>query len=271
MALPQRALRGKIARFQAGKRGVPKNNFPGQKARTAGAKLAAQPRSNASRNTFSKPSPTPWIGPASPDRIHKINMLRLQLLDTLRPFSEERSICAGLRVHCRRRCVLPHSDGTSFETRRLRGRDLCFGPAFVGQLADRKCAGLILLDVRIPGLSGPELQSRLSELGSTLPIIFLTGHADIPTTVRTIKAGADDFLTKPVSSDELLRAVERAIARHRVTFGLKSKLDAVRAHIAALTPRERQVFELVIRGNTNSRSPARWAGPNVPLRPIATG
>jgi len=111
----------------------------------------------------------------------------------------------------------------------------------------------ILLDVRIPGLSGPELQSRLSELGSTLPIIFLTGHADIPTTVRTIKAGADDFLTKPVSSDELLRAVERAIARHRVTFGLKSKLDAVRAHIAALTPRERQVFELVIRGNTNKQ------------------
>ena len=111
----------------------------------------------------------------------------------------------------------------------------------------------ILLDVRIPGLSGPELQSRLSELGSTLPIIFLTGHADIPTTVRTIKAGADDFLTKPVSSDELLRAVERAIARHRVTFGLKSKLDAVRAHIAALTPRERQVFALIIRGNTNKQ------------------
>ena len=104
--------------------------------------------------------------------------------------------------------------------------------------------GCILLDVRIPGLSGPELQERLSELGSTLPIIFLTGHPDIPTTVRTIKAGADDFLTKPVSSDELLQAVERAIAHHEVTRGLKSKLDVVRAHIAALTPRERQVFEL---------------------------
>ena len=72
----------------------------------------------------------------------------------------------------------------------------------------------ILLDVRIPGLSGPELQERLSELGSTLPIIFLTGHPDVPTTVRTIKAGADDFLTKPVSSDDLLRAIERAIAHH---------------------------------------------------------
>jgi FixJ family two-component response regulator len=105
--------------------------------------------------------------------------------------------------------------------------------------------------VRIPGLSGPELQSRLSELGSTLPIIFLTGYLDIPATVRAIKAGADDFLTKPVSSDDLLQAIERAIAHHEVTRGLKSKLDVVRAHVAALTPRERQVFDLVIRGDTN--------------------
>ena len=109
----------------------------------------------------------------------------------------------------------------------------------------------ILLDVRIPELSGPELQERLSELGSTLPIIFLTGHPDIPTTVRAIKAGADDFLTKPVSSDDLLQAIERAIAHHEVTRGLKSKLDGVRAHVAALTPRERQVFDLIIRGDTN--------------------
>src|SRR5437667_9022229 len=70
--------------------------------------------------------------------------------------------------------------------------------------------GCILLDVRIPGLSGPELQSRLRELGSTLPIVFLTGYPDLSTTVRTIKAGADDFLIKPVAADELLRAVERA-------------------------------------------------------------
>ncbi len=69
--------------------------------------------------------------------------------------------------------------------------------------------GCILLDVRIPGLSGPELQGHLSELGSTLPIVFLTGHPDVPTTVRTIKAGAEDYLTKPVSSDDLLHAIER--------------------------------------------------------------
>jgi FixJ family two-component response regulator len=111
----------------------------------------------------------------------------------------------------------------------------------------------LLLDVRIPELSGPELQERLSELGSTLPIIFLTGYADIPATVRAIKAGADDFLTKPVSSDDLLQAIERAIAHHEVTRGLKSKLDAVPAHVAALTPRERQVFDLVIRGNPNKQ------------------
>ena len=109
----------------------------------------------------------------------------------------------------------------------------------------------LLLDVRIPELSGPELQERLSELGSTLPIIFLTGYPDIPATVRAIKAGADDFLTKPVSSDDLLQAIERAIVHHEVTRGLKSKLDVVRAHVAALTPRERQVFDLVIRGDTN--------------------
>ena len=113
--------------------------------------------------------------------------------------------------------------------------------------------GCILLDVRIPGLSGPELQGRLSELGSTLPIVFLTGHPDVPTTVRTIKAGAEDFLTKPVSSDKLLQAVERAIARHNATYRLKSALDVVRSRIATLTPREREVFELIIRGNTNKQ------------------
>src|SRR6478672_11456512 len=111
----------------------------------------------------------------------------------------------------------------------------------------------ILLDVRIPGMSGPELQERLRELGSTLPIIFLTGHPDIPTTVRAIKAGADDFLTKPVPSDELLQAIELAMVRHEARRGLKSRLDMVSARVSALTPREREVFELVIRGDTNKQ------------------
>jgi FixJ family two-component response regulator len=114
--------------------------------------------------------------------------------------------------------------------------------------------GCILLDVVIPGMSGPELQLRLSELGSTLPIIFITGHPDIPTTVRTIKAGADDFLTKPVSSDDLLRAIEQAIALHNSTYRQKTTLNIVRTHIAALTPRERQVFNFVVRGATNKHA-----------------
>ena len=111
----------------------------------------------------------------------------------------------------------------------------------------------ILLDVRIPGLDGPGLQNRLNELGSMLPIIFVTGNPDIPTTVRAIKAGADDFLTKPVTSDDLFRAIEQALAHHRTLRDLKEKLDTVRARIGRLTPREREVFELVIRGDHNKQ------------------
>jgi len=121
------------------------------------------------------------------------------------------------------------------------------------RLPDETGPGCILLDVRIPGLSGPELQGRLRKLGSTLPIVFLTGYADIPITVQVIKAGADDFLTKPVSSDQLLRAIERAMAHHEAVRDVKGKLDIVRGNIASLTPREREVFELVIRGKTNKQ------------------
>ena len=114
--------------------------------------------------------------------------------------------------------------------------------------------GCIVLDVQIPGMSGPQLQERLNELGSTLPIIFLTGYPDIPATVQAIKAGAEDFLTKPVSSDQLLPAVERAIARHSSPCSKKATLDVVRSRIATLTPREREVFDLVVRGNRNKQA-----------------
>jgi FixJ family two-component response regulator len=100
------------------------------------------------------------------------------------------------------------------------------------RLPDGGELGCILLDVRIPGLSGPELQSRLTELGSILPIVFLTGHADTATTVRAIKAGAEDFLTKPVLSEQLIDAIERAMARHEAVRNQRSKLDSVRALIA---------------------------------------
>jgi len=113
--------------------------------------------------------------------------------------------------------------------------------------------GCILLDVRIPGLSGPELQNRLIELGSILPIIFLTGYADTPTTVLAMKAGAEDFLTKPTSSEQLIDAIERAMARYASVRSQRDKLDSLRALVTTLTPRERQVFDLIIRGKINKQ------------------
>jgi FixJ family two-component response regulator len=121
------------------------------------------------------------------------------------------------------------------------------------RLPDDNEPSCILLDVRIPGLSGPELQRRLVELGSTLPIVFLTGYADIETTVRTIKAGAEDFLIKPVSSEHLLHAVEQALLHYETIRTQKHKLDFLRAQIANFTPRERQVFDLVVRGKINKQ------------------
>jgi FixJ family two-component response regulator len=128
------------------------------------------------------------------------------------------------------------------------------------QRPDENAGGCILLDVRMPGLSGPELQSRLTELGWTLPIVFLTGHPDISTTVKAIKAGADNFLIKPVSSDELLRAIETAIARHETERALKSELEALRARLSTLTPRQRQVFEIIVRGKTNKHAARELGG-----------
>ena len=152
-------------------------------------------------------------------------------------------------------------DDASFRTaieRRLRkaGYEVATYPSaqhLLDCLPNESELACILLDVRIPGLSGPELQERLSELGSTVPIVFLTGYAEVQTTVRAIKAGAEDVLTKPVSSEELLGAIERALAHHQVTRNQKNKLDVVRAHVAKLTPREREVFELVIHGKTNKQ------------------
>jgi RNA polymerase sigma factor (sigma-70 family) len=121
------------------------------------------------------------------------------------------------------------------------------------RLPDESVPGCILLDVRIPGLSGPELQTRLLQLGSTLPIIFLTGYADVRTTVRTIKAGAEDFLTKPVTSERLLGAIAEAMAHHERLKDSQSRNTVMRAHLARLTPREHQVFELVVQGKINKQ------------------
>jgi FixJ family two-component response regulator len=113
--------------------------------------------------------------------------------------------------------------------------------------------GCILLDVKMSGLSGPQLQDRLGELGYRLPIIFLTGNGDVPTSVRAIKAGAEDFLIKPVPKKNLLAAIERALTRYNETRDHDSRIAALRSLVSSLTPREREVFVLVVRGKLNKQ------------------
>lgn len=113
--------------------------------------------------------------------------------------------------------------------------------------------GCILLDVQIPGLSGLQLQSQLAALGSTLPIVFVTGYADTATTVRAIKAGAEDFLTKPVSSEDLLDALDRALIRQQAEHIRRTKLGSLQLRLKSLTPREHQVFALIVRGKINKQ------------------
>src|SRR5262245_49257720 len=152
-------------------------------------------------------------------------------------------------------------DDASFRTaleRRMRkaGYDVATyssAQQLLDRLPDESGPACILLDVKIPGLSGPDLQQRLVELGSTLPIIFLTGYADVRTTVKAMKAGAEDVLTKPVMAEQLFPAVERAMANHETSRGAKARLDDLRARLARLTPRETQVFELVVQGKINKQ------------------
>jgi FixJ family two-component response regulator len=125
---------------------------------------------------------------------------------------------------------------------------------FLEERPDENEPGCIILDVRMPGLSGPALQSRLRELGSTLPILFITGYAEASAIVKAVKAGADDFLIKPVQSDELLRAIEGALARHQTALEVKREFDVQYGRLATLTRRERQVFELIVRGKINKQA-----------------
>lgn len=113
--------------------------------------------------------------------------------------------------------------------------------------------GCILLDIRMAGLDGLQLQARLRQMDSILPIVFLSGHGDIPTSVKAMKGGAEDFLSKPVSKSTLLEAVERALARYREHRHQRDRLDSLRALVTTLTPREREVFALVVRGRLNKQ------------------
>jgi FixJ family two-component response regulator len=112
----------------------------------------------------------------------------------------------------------------------------------------------ILLDVQMAGLNGPQLQEQLSNLGCRVPVVFISGYGDIPTTVTTIKAGAEDFLTKPVTREKLLETVERALARHAAIAAEDSKISALRSlYDEGLTPREREVFALLVQGKPHKQ------------------
>jgi FixJ family two-component response regulator len=113
--------------------------------------------------------------------------------------------------------------------------------------------GCILLDVNMPGLSGLQLQQHLLKIHSPLPVVFLTGEGDIAMSVRAIKAGAEDFLSKPVSSPDLFDAIDRAVQRFERASRQHSELREMAARVASLTPREHEVFSLVVQGLLNKQ------------------
>jgi FixJ family two-component response regulator len=111
----------------------------------------------------------------------------------------------------------------------------------------------LVLDVRLPGSSGLRLQQELAKAGIGLPIIFITGHGDIPTSVRAIKAGAIEFLTKPFHEQELLDAINTGIERDRAQRREAARVADLRGRFAALTPREREIMALVSAGRVNKQ------------------
>jgi FixJ family two-component response regulator len=116
---------------------------------------------------------------------------------------------------------------------------------------ERSKPGCILLDVRMPTFGGLQLQEELSKLSLSWPIIFMTGHGDIPTSVRAVKAGAEDFLPKSVSKQTLLEAIERALVRYAATQQHRDQLSSFKLLVSTLTPRENEVFALMVRGKLN--------------------
>src|SRR5215472_1213615 len=111
----------------------------------------------------------------------------------------------------------------------------------------------LVLDVRLPGLSGLELQKRMAEVNIEIPIIFITGHGDVPTTVQAMKAGAVEFLTKPFRDEDLLEAIQQAIKRDRAARRQEAEMAALYDRYESLTPREREVMERVVSGLLNKQ------------------
>jgi FixJ family two-component response regulator len=123
--------------------------------------------------------------------------------------------------------------------------------AFLAGLTD--APGCVVLDLRMPGAGGLEVQDALAARPDPLPVVFLTGHGDVHSSVRAMKAGAVDFLTKPVTGDELVEAVRRAIALDESARASRRQARDLRARYERLTPREREVFALVARGLLNKQ------------------
>ena len=115
----------------------------------------------------------------------------------------------------------------------------------------------LILDVRMPGLSGLDLQRALAQTGTSIPIIFVTGHGDVPMTVRAMKAGASEFLTKPFRDQELLDAIQQAIDYDRAERRRRMELAELRRRYETLTRREREVLSLVVNGLLNKQIAAK--------------
>jgi FixJ family two-component response regulator len=114
-------------------------------------------------------------------------------------------------------------------------------------------AGCIVSDLQMPGMSGLDLQGALSERGCRLPIVFLTGHADIPSSVTAMRGGAEDFIEKVAPPDVLIDAVRRALEHNALDLAGQARLEAMQARFAALTPREREVLLMVVHGRLNKQ------------------
>ncbi len=126
-------------------------------------------------------------------------------------------------------------------------------------LASRRadCPGCLVLDVRLPGMSGLDFQRALAEAGVSLPVIFITGHGDVPMSVQAMKSGAVEFLMKPFRTQELLDAIQQALDRDRKLREGRREIAELRHRYETLTPREREVMGLVVSGLLNKQIAAR--------------
>ena len=149
--------------------------------------------------------------------------------------------------HSLRTALLRLLDAAGFEARGYAST----GEFLLQPLADRP--GCVLLDIRLPGPSGLELQEAMQRQDIALPVVFLTGHADVASSVRAMKAGAVDLLTKPVERGILLEALQRALARDANGRAAREEANRLRAAVASLTPREREVFDRVSAGRLNKQ------------------